>query len=480
MVTMPTRSRVESWRFDHLEQAAAQWGAQADRAEAAFNKAVQSIGNAPWVGTSADAARDLVFNQLVAVRGAADNLRQAAGIAGTGATTLAGDKSVTLAAIGNAERQFFSVSEELKVTDRVPPVFGVPLSVLRQIQASQMQADIQGDALRLASDDERIAATLKPLSQGLRDFTLGGPSGPGSPGGASGDPKINGPAGPLTYEQDQSDLNATLPGSDVLISGDGRTDYPTLNGERNPLDVGNPPSKDEVRPLPTGTIVGPDGKQYAMYGEVPYDRKPEEGYAVPDTTVVDLSDPSKSIGVLPGISQASGAYDAKTNRMVIVGNPDPHSGTRMLYTSDPIDAANPNGWVNTVHPVGEIKGLSGNRENQVVALKGGGFMVVGSSDVVPGDNQQPVTAVTASTPEGLLNATPSNLFPPGPQQNWPGGAPLYGPTVVDTTYDPVTGLEQVQLRVSTWEVPPGWVPTPDQPNMPYNPKTYTTNVSVQH
>jgi hypothetical protein len=430
----------------------------------------------PWHGTSADAARDLVFSQLVAVRGAAENLRQAAQVAGSGAMTLAGDKQVTLTAIGNAERQFFAVSEQLTVTDRLPPVFGIPLSVLRRIQASQLQAGIQGDAMRLAADDERIATTLKPLSAALRDFTMGGPSGPSSPG-TQGGPKITGPAGPLTQEQDQSDLNATLPGTGIVISGDGRTGYPTLNGQRNPLDVGNPPDKDVARPLPTGTIVGPDGKQYAMYGVVPYDRKPEDGYTAPDTTVVDLSDPSKSIGVLHGISQASGAYDPKTNRMVIVGNPDPHTGTRMLYTSDPIDPTNPNGWVNTVRPVGELKGLPGNRESQVVALKGGGFMVVGSGDVVPGGNQQPVTAITASTPEGLLNAQPTNLFPPGPQQNWPAGAPPYGPTVVDTTYDPVTGVEQVQLRVSTWEDPPNW---DGQPPKPYNPKTYTTNVQVQH
>jgi hypothetical protein len=166
--------------------------------------------------------------------------------------------------------------------------------------------------------------------------------------------------------------------------------------------------------------------------------------------------------------------------MVIVGNPDPNSKTRMLYTSDPIDAANPNAWVNTVRPIGEIRGLPGDRERQLVALKGGGFMLVGSDNVVPGGNQQPITAITASTPDGLLNAQPTNLFPPGPQQNWPAGAPPYGPTVVDTTYDPVIGVERVQLRVSTWEVPPGWTPTPEQPNVPYNPKTYTTNVSVQH
>jgi hypothetical protein len=478
MVNMPTRSRIESWRVDHLEHAAAQWRAQADRTEGAFDRAMQTIGSAPWEGTSADAARDLVFAQLVAVRGAVDNLRQAAQIAGNGATTLAGDKGVTLAAIGNAERQFFSVSEQLKVTDRMPPVFAIPLSVLRHSQASQMQADIQGDALRLAADDERVAATLKPLSEALRDFTLGGPSGPGSPGAAPGGPTITGPAGPLTYEQDQADLNATLPGTDIVISGDGRRGYPTLSGEKNPLDVGNEPGRDpKVRPLPTGTIVGPDGKQYALYGEVPYDRTPEQGYAAPDTTVVDLSDPSKSIGVLPGISQASGAYDPKTNRMVIVGNPDPHSRTRMLYTSDPIDPANPNAWVNTVRPVGEIKGLRGDRESQLVALKGGGFMLVGSDNIAAGGNQQPINAITASTPEGLLTAGPTNLFPPGAQPNWPNGAPPYGPTVVDTTYDPVTGVEKVELRVSTWDDPQGWH---GQPPKPYNPKTYTTSVSVQH
>jgi hypothetical protein len=478
MVSMPTRSRIESWRVDHLEHAAAHWRGQADRTEDVFNRAVQTIGSAPWEGTSADAARDLVFTQLVAVRGAVDNLRQAAQIAGNGASTLTGDKIVTLAAIGNAERQFFSVSEELKVTDRMPPPFGIPLSVLRGVRASQMQADIQGDALRLAADDERVAATLKPLSEALRDFTLGGPSGPGSPGATPGDPTITGPAGPLQYQDDQADLNATLPGTDIVISGDGRHGYPTLNGEKNPLDVGNEPGQDpKVRPLPTGTIVGPDGKQYALYGEVPYDRKPEDGYAVPDTTVVDLSDPSKSVGVLPGISQASGAYDPKTNRMVIVGNPDPHSRTRMLYTSDPIDPANPNAWVNTVRPVGEIKGSPGDRESQLVALKGGGFMLVGSDNIVPGGNQQPISAITASTPEGLLTAQPTNLFPPGAQPNWPNGAPPYGPTVVDTTYDPVTGVEKVELRVSTWEDPQGWH---GQPPKPYNPKTYTTSVSVQH
>jgi hypothetical protein len=149
----------------------------------------------------------------------------------------------------------------------------------------------------------------------------------------------------------------------------------------------------------------------------------------------------------------------------------------MLYMSDPIDPANPNAWMQTLKPQGEIQGLPGDRENQLVALKGGGFMLVGSDNFnqnAPGD--QPMGAITASTPEGLLTAQATPLFPPGTGA-WPGQAAPYGPTVVDTVYDPVTGKETVQLRISTWEDPPGWN---QQGDKPYNPKTYQTDITVQH
>ncbi len=378
------------------------------------------------------------------------------------------------------------------MTDRMPAIFSAALALVRKIAAAHLQADIRGKAMILVQTDQGVADELGTVTTALHEFDLEGGKG-GVPGAApSPDPKIVGGPTPLTPDGTQGDLNVTIPGTGIEISGDGRTNYPTLNGERNPLEIpGNPnPTPDNpnpdapTRPLPTGTIVGPDGKQYALYSEVPYlgpDGQPNPEYATADTTVVDMNDPSKSIGVLPGISQASGVYDPKTNRMIVVGNTGPHPGdrTRMLYMSDPIDPANPNGWMQTLKPQGEIQGLPGDRENQIVALKGGGFMLVGSDNFdrnVPGD--QPMSAVTASTPEGLLTAQATPLFPPG--QGWPGGAAPYGPTVVDTVYDPVTGQESVQLRVSTWEKPPGWVPTPEQPSMPYNPKTYQTNITVQH
>jgi hypothetical protein len=474
MVDTPTRSRIEGWTTGHLQSAALGWQRQANLTEQLYGQAQHAVDAAPWSGAAADRASAKLFENLVKIRGALDLLNKAEKIATAGADAIDAAKRAAVAAIENAVSQFFAVAEDLTVTDRMPPIFGAALALVRQIAAAHFQADITAKAMILAQTDQRVADNLGTVTAALQGFGLDGGRG-SAPG--SGDPQIVGGPGPLRPDGTQGDLNSTIPGTGIEISGDGRSGYPTLNGQRNPLEV-----PEGSRPLPTGTIVGPDGKQYALYSEVPYklpNGQPNPEYATADTTVVDMNDPSHAIGVLPGISQASGAYDPKTNRMIIVGNTGPHPGdrTRMLYESDPIDPANPNGWMQTLHPVGQIQGLPGDRENQLVALKGGGFMLVGSDNFdprVPGD--QPMSAVTASTPEGLLNAKATPLFPPG-QGTWPGGAAPYGPTVIDTVYDPVTGKETVQLRVSTWEDPPDWN---HKGNKPYNPNTYQAEVTVQH
>jgi len=471
MVETLTRSRVEGWSSGHLRQAAMGWQRQADLTEQTYTRAQHAVDSVPWSGAGAEAARVKLAHNLAKVRGVLALLERAGKIATAGADVIDGAKRAAVDAIQNAVSQFFEVSENLSVTDRMPAIFSAAMALVRKIAAAHLQADIRAKAMMLALADEDVARQLDAVAEAMQTFDLEGGQG-GAP--KPGDPRIVGGPTPLTPDGTQGDLNSTIPGTGIEISGDGRTTYPTLNGERNPLEVPG------GRPLPTGTIVGPDGKQYALYSEVPYelaDDVPNPNYATPDTTVVDLNDPSKRIGVLPGISQASGVYDPATNRMVIVGNDGPNDRTRRLYMSDPIDPKNPNGWMQTLKPQGEIQGLPGDRESQIVALKGGGFMLVGSDNYdnrAPGD--QPIGAITASTPEGLLTAKATPLFPPGPGA-WPGGAAPYGPTVVDTVYDPVTGKETVQLRVSTWEDPPNWDGKGDKP---YNPKTYQTQLTVQH
>lgn len=487
---MLTRSRVEGWTTGHLKSAALGWERAATIIEEHYGEAQSTVGRVPWTGPASDRANDKLSENMAKVRGTLDLMRNAAGIAKLGAESIDAAKDDAVNAIKDAETQFFSVSEDLTVTDRIPWIISPALALMRKLKAAHAQADIRAKAVVLETTDQQVADQLAGMTAKLREFDLAGGKGGPADTSKTGDPRITGLPGPLRSDGTQGDLNSTLPGTGIEISGDGRTGYPTLNGQRNPLEIeanqpsqSNPDGRDKVRPLPTGTIAGPDGKQYALYSEVPYevDGRPNREYATADTTVVDLNDPSKSIGVLPGIAQASGAYDPKTNRMIVVGNTGPHPGdrTRMLYVSDPIDPANPNGWMQTLKPQGVIEGLPGDRESQLVALKGGGFMLVGSDNFnqrVPGD--QPIGAITATTPEGLLKAPATPLFPPG-QGTWPGGGTgvPYGPTVIDTTYDPVTGQERIQLRVSTWEDPPGWDGSGDKP---YNPRTYQTEITVQH
>src|SRR5699024_804797 len=128
---------------------------------------------------------------------------------------------------------------------------------------------------------------------------------------------------------------------------------------------------------------------------------------VSNGSVWDFTDPVHpfKVGDLPGILQASGAYDPATNQMVIIGNTSNRTGdtTRGLWVSGPIDPTNPSGWINTLHYVGNV-GLAGDRESQLIALKGGGYLLVGAID------KGPVSAITAATPQGLIGAQPTELI----------------------------------------------------------------------
>ncbi len=274
-------------------------------------------------------------------------------------------------------------------------------------------------------------------------------------------PSIDGPAttpkieGQNTGRQD--DLDVSIPGTGIALGGDGKDGYPKIHvpgvydGD-NPLPV--PP---DSRPLPTGTAIGPHGEQLAFYAIVPYhnpDGSPNTNYTSPDTVVVDLAHPETALYTLHGISQASGAYDAQSGRMVILGNTQ--NGQRALWQSAAI-GQNPL-WGNTLQQQGTFSGaMNGNRESQIVALPKGGFMVVGAAET-PNHLTLPIQAVTASTPQGLLTAAPTALVTP---QTLPQ---VYGPTITDI--QEINGKEVVSMRVSTYG------------DHHYDPHTYTTTVTV--
>ncbi|MCV7426861.1 putative alpha/beta hydrolase [Mycobacterium montefiorense] len=278
-------------------------------------------------------------------------------------------------------------------------------------------------------------------------------------GDPPGDPRITGPAGQPQHEQNTYDLQDQFQdGQGPIFGGDPRDGLP-----RSPASqlAQGPPG---TRPLPTGTALGPDGHRYAFFSNP--DGSVQEGVTqfATNGSVWDYTDPAHpvKVGDLPGIFQASGAYDPATGRMVIVGNTSNRTGdlNRGMWVSGPIDPANPNGWVTSLQPAGNVS-LPGDRESQLVSLKGGGFMLVGAT------NGDAVQAITAATPQGLITAAPVPLVTQGTLPS------VYGPTVTGTTLDPVTGLETIQMRVSTWPF------NPADPNF-YDPNTWTTTFTVQH
>jgi hypothetical protein len=269
-------------------------------------------------------------------------------------------------------------------------------------------------------------------------------------------------------ESKGDDLGATIPNTGINIGGDGKDHHPYLNGRLNPLDNG-----DGTRPIPTGTAAGPNGQQLGFYSQPPYEITTPDGttvknpsYVTPNSAIVDLQNPSRIIGHAP-IAQASGAYDKKSNTMFIVGNPGDGNGDhRELWQSDPIDPNNPNAWANNWHKVGDV--LPGNRENQLVALQGGGFLLAGSTD------DGPIRGVASATPERLVGQLAgAPIISNDPRSGVPG---VYGPTVLNDHFDPPTGRDTVQLRVSQFAPPGG--PVDEHGDPIYDPRTFTSTFTV--
>jgi hypothetical protein len=302
-------------------------------------------------------------------------------------------------------------------------------------------------------------------------------------GGPGDTPKPNPVTNPPTTtpvpapNPNHDDLDDTIPNHpDLNIGGDGAANakdktpdhHPFLNGKLNPLDAGP-----DRRPIPTGTAEGANGSQYGFYSKPSYhdpagSKIPNDSYVTSPSQIVDLHDPSKVIGQAP-VAQASGAYDPASKSMYVVGNaPD---GTRHLWKSTAVDPANPNAWAAPgAHwdNLGEV--MLGTRENQLVQLGGGGYMLTGATD------DGPITGTTASTPEGLVGQVRGTPLVANDSQT--GVAGPYGPTIVTDHYDPVTGTDTIQMRVSQFGDPALIPPAGSNEKWPYDPRLYTTTFTV--
>jgi len=291
---------------------------------------------------------------------------------------------------------------------------------------------------------------------------------PNQPVAPPPDPVIN-PAGPpvLVDNPYHDDLDDTIADSSWNLGGDGvKPDHrPFLNGNLNPL-----PGPPDTRPIPTGTAEGLDGVPYGFFSQPRYhnpDRSPNGPYVTMPSQVVNLNDPKHVIGTVP-VAQASGVYDPASKRMYVVGNDA--NGVRQLWKSQVVDPAHPHVWAAPgAHWdfVGNV--MEGNRENQLVRLRGGGgYLLVGARVDFA------VEGVAASTPEGLINRTANDfrvLVDNNAVPGVPGVPGVYGPTIVSDRWDPNSRTDTITLRVSQYA-------PPSSPEGTYDPQLYATTFTV--
>jgi hypothetical protein len=473
----PGLSQLLAWPTEHLTEAADYWEHTAARWYGVFTEVWQDSLSVDWAGHAADRLRARTSADRTKVNGLVDHLQEAAKVARAGASDISASRSRVRSAVDDIRAAGFNAGEDLSVTDRRS---GGSLAVraARQAQAQALAGELRHRALQLVACDQQVAGRVSSALAVIKDVRFAEDGGPGGPGGGGGlpkpEPQINGPASQPQYEQNQYDLQDTFPdGQGPTFGGDRRN----VDEQGHPVNVPDSPATYGVptdpnhRPIPTGTALGPDGKRYGFFSTP--DRSLNEQNAPPGVniystpgSVYDFTDPQHPVNLGPlsaggvPIYQASGAYDATNRRMVIVGNTSNSNKSgldRGLWVAD-VDPNNPNGWVGNLHQIGNVS-LAGDRESQIVALMGGGFMLVGA------DDGGSVSGIASNTVEGLQTAPVKDLVT---QQMLPT---TYGPTITGLNYDPATGLETVNLRVSDWQ------PTPD---CPYNPKTFTSTFSVQH
>jgi hypothetical protein len=169
-----TLSQIQAWDTDHLETAATHWTATAARWRDGFTAVSSGIdrpGGTGWEGASAEAASARSERDRVQVLGLADRLHDASSIARSGAADLTAAKTRALASVDNAQRNGFTVSEDLSVRDTLT-VSSKPLRLIRDVQAQAFAADIRAQSTILAATDQSVASRLTAIQTGFSVFSF--------------------------------------------------------------------------------------------------------------------------------------------------------------------------------------------------------------------------------------------------------------------------------------------------------------------
>ncbi|MGV0068566.1 hypothetical protein ACRU44_12625 [Mycobacterium colombiense] len=180
---MLTQSQIRAWSTQHLTSAASYWNQTADQWEDAFLTMRNQSHAMTWLGAGGDGLRQRTGADLSTVSTKADQLRQAAGVARSGASDISSAKQRVLFAIEDAQNAGFDVGEDLSVS--YPDHGGSPAQqAARQAQAEQMASEIWSRAKQLEGTDSKVAGQISSAAGDVGNVAF-------APGAATSAPAHN-------------------------------------------------------------------------------------------------------------------------------------------------------------------------------------------------------------------------------------------------------------------------------------------------
>jgi hypothetical protein len=260
MTMAPTLSQLQAWDTDHLINAATYWTKTANQWDDAFTQVRNQSQTMGWEGQGGDALRTRTGGDLATVSTKADQLRNAAQVARTGASNISAAQRQALYAVEDAQNAGFIVGEDLSVTDThfyTDPV----QQATRQAQADALAANINQRAEQLLAVEIKTSGQLTTAAADVGAMNFSGA--PGAPGHA--------PNGPLGKPIDDQIVDGPKPSGPHIrlvddVMGPGDPPNPTPGAQPAP-QIGPFPVPPQVaasappgppRPVdPTGGLLTP-------------------------------------------------------------------------------------------------------------------------------------------------------------------------------------------------------------------------------
>ncbi|MCP9274015.1 RNase A-like domain-containing protein [Mycolicibacterium arenosum] len=171
----PTRSEVEGWPIQHLDDVAAhlrRLGGQSVRVFEQHRQNIAAPGGTTWEGDAKDAALDRALSDIAVVRLQSDVQAEAAAVAENGGHDVRAAKRAALEAISEAEGDGFRVGEDLSVSDtrEVDPA----TMAARRTAAIEHAEDIRWTTEQLVQTDRLVGRRLQNKAVELEGIRFDG------------------------------------------------------------------------------------------------------------------------------------------------------------------------------------------------------------------------------------------------------------------------------------------------------------------